>query len=84
VVVENVGPKTVDLSAWYLVVGEGRYFFFDGRELRPGEELVVHVGAGRSVDGRVYWGASAPVLDNDHETLKLVDGDTGRTVRLSY
>jgi micrococcal nuclease len=85
VVVENAGGATVDLSNWYLVDGDGKtYFFFDGRTLRPGEELVVHVGAGRDTDGHVYWGASSPVLDNDHETLKLVAGDTGRTVRLSY
>lgn len=85
VVVENAGEVTVDLSNWYLVDGDGKtYFFFDGRTLRPGEELVVHVGAGRNVDGHVYWGATSPVLDNDHETLKLVDGDTDRTVRLSY
>jgi len=85
VVVENAGEVTVDLSNWYLVDGDGKtYFFFDGRTLRPGEKLVVHVGAGRNVEGHVYWGASSPVLDNDHETLKLVDGDTDRTVHLSY
>lgn len=85
VVIENVGETTVDLSDWYLVDGDGRmYFFFDGRTLRPGGTLVVHVGAGQNTDGHVYWGASAAVLDNDHETLKLVDGDTDRTVKLSY
>jgi endonuclease YncB( thermonuclease family) len=84
-VVENAGEVTVDLSNWYLVDDDGNaYFFFDGRTLRPGEELVVHVGAGRNGDGHVYWGATSPVLDNDHETLKLVDGDTERTVGLSY
>lgn len=84
VVVENVGEKTVDLSNWYLVEGGGKTFFFDGRTLRPGERVVVHVGSGRRTDGHVYWGATAPVLDNDHETLQLVDGDSNRTVRLSY
>jgi len=85
VVLENAGEVTVDLSNWYLVDGDGKmYFFFDGRTLRPGERLVVHVGSGQNTDGHVYWGASTPVLDNDHETLKLVDGDTGRTVTLSY
>ncbi|AZH26616.1 lamin tail domain-containing protein [Haloplanus aerogenes] len=85
VVVENAGEVTVDLSNWYLIDGDGKmYFFFDGRTLRPGEQLVVHVGSGRNTDGHVYWGASSPVLDNDHETLKLVDGDTERTVKLSY
>jgi len=85
VVVENVGEKAVDLSDWYLTDGDGKtYFFFDGQTLRPGERLVVHVGAGRDTDGHVYWDASTPVLDNDHETLTLVDGDTDRTIRLSY
>ncbi|WP_251342624.1 lamin tail domain-containing protein [Haloplanus halophilus] len=85
VVIENTGPETVDLSNWYLVDGDGHtYFFFDGRELRPGTELVLHVGAGRDREGHVYWGASTPVLDNDHESLKLVDGDADRVVRFSY
>ncbi|WP_049937104.1 lamin tail domain-containing protein [Haloplanus natans] len=84
-VLKNAGDRTVDLSNWYLVDGDGKmYFFFDGRTLRPGEELVVHVGGGRNTDRHVYWGSSSPILDNDHETLKLVDGDTERTVRLSY
>jgi micrococcal nuclease len=84
VVIENTGRKTVDLSDWYLVDGDGKTYFFFDRTLRPGETLVVHVGSGRDTDGHVYWGASTPVLDNDHETLKLVDGDSDRTVRLSY
>jgi micrococcal nuclease len=84
-IVANAGDRTVDLSNWYLVDDDGKsQFFFDGRTLRPGEELVVHVGTGRNTDGHVYWGASAPVLDNDHETVTLVDGDADRTVRLSY
>jgi micrococcal nuclease len=85
VVVENAGRTTVDLADWYLREGDGRlYFSFDDRRLEPGDRLVVHVGEGRSREGHVYWGAGTPVLDNDHETLKLVDGDTGRVVRLSY
>jgi micrococcal nuclease len=85
VVVENAGERSVDLSNWYLTDDDGRtYFFFDGRTLRPGEELVVHVGDGRNRDGHVYWGSANPVLDNDHETLKLVDGDRDRVVQLSY
>ncbi|MFB6194739.1 MAG: lamin tail domain-containing protein [Haloplanus sp.] len=85
VVIENTGRRSVDLSDWYLVDGDGRtYFSFDGRTLRPGEELVFHVGEGRDTDGHVYWGESTPVLDNDHETLTLVDGDADRVVRSSY
>jgi micrococcal nuclease len=85
IVLANDGRATVDLSNWYLVDGDGRtYFFFDGRHLRPGERLVLHVGAGTGRDGHVYWGAAVPVLDNDHETLKLVDGDSDRVIRVSY
>jgi micrococcal nuclease len=85
VVVENTGRVAVDLSNWYLIDGDGHtYFFFDGRELRPGERLVLHVGEGRSTDDHVYWGASHPVLDNDHETIRLVDGDADRVVSVTY
>jgi len=85
VVVENAGRTTVDLSDWHLVDGDGhRYFFFDGRELRPSERVVLHVGTGRNREGHLYWGATTPVLDNDNETLRLVDGDTDRVVRFAY
>jgi hypothetical protein len=83
-VVENTGERSVDLSDWYLVVDDTHYFFFDDRRLQPGAELVVHVGAGRNADGHVYWGAGRPVLGNDGGSIRLVDGDTDRTVRLSY
>jgi endonuclease YncB( thermonuclease family) len=85
VVVENTGPETVDLSNWYLVDGDGHvYFGFGERALRPGEELVVHVGEGPDREGHVYWGSPHPVLDNDHESLRLVDGDADRVVNASY
>jgi endonuclease YncB( thermonuclease family) len=85
VVVENAGETTVDLSDWYLVDGDGyRYLFFDARTLRPGERLVIHVGEGPNREGHLYWGVSTPVLDNDHESLRLVDGDADRVVRFSY
>jgi len=85
VVVKNAGESTTDLSNWYLIEGDGRmYFFSANRTLRPGEELVVRVGSGRDTGSEVFWGANAPVLDNDHETLKLVDGDSEQTVRFSY
>ncbi|WP_435068982.1 lamin tail domain-containing protein [Haloplanus sp. C73] len=83
VVIENAGERTVDLSDWYLIADENYYFFGD-RTLRPGEELVVRVGSGQDAAGVVYWGAPRPILDNDHDTLKLVDGDTDRTVRVTY
>ncbi|GAB6861687.1 lamin tail domain-containing protein [Haloplanus litoreus] len=85
VVLENAGRVTVDLSNWYLIDGDGHtYFFFDGRELHPGEQLVLHVGEGQSTDGHVYWNAPRPVLDNDHDSIRLVDGDTDRVVKVSY
>jgi endonuclease YncB( thermonuclease family) len=83
VVVENTGRETVDLANWYLVDDDQAYYFADGT-LGPGESVVLHVGAGRNRDGHVYWGANAPVLDNDHESLRLVDGDADRVVNFSY
>jgi micrococcal nuclease len=84
VVVENTGRKTVDLSNWYLADGDDQAYFFADGALRPGESVVLHVGAGRDRDGHVYWGATSPVLDNDHESLRLVDGDTDRVVTVTY
>lgn len=84
VVVENTGERAVDLSDWRLVVDHTHYYFFDDRRLQPGSELVVHVGSGRDTEGHVYWAAGRPVLDDASGTLRLVDGDTDRTVRLSY
>ncbi|WP_338739329.1 lamin tail domain-containing protein [Haloplanus salilacus] len=83
-VVENTGERAVDLSDWHVVVDSTHYYFFDDRRLQPGAELVVHVGAGRDTQGHVYWAAGRPVLDDGSGTIRLVDGDTDRAVRLSY
>jgi micrococcal nuclease len=84
VVVRNTGPETVDLGGWYLRVEGGPIYFFEEHELKPGAELVVHAGSGRDTDTDVYWGVGRPVLDNDHDTLTLVDGTANRTARFSY
>lgn len=84
VVLGNDGDRAIDLSDWYVVVGDSDYYFFDDRRLQPGEELVIHVGTGRNTDGHVYWGSGQPVLDDDGGTIRLVDGDTDRVIRLSY
>jgi micrococcal nuclease len=84
VIVENTGERAVDLSDWYVVVDDTHYYFFDDRRLQPGTELVVHVGTGRDTEGHVYWATGRPVLGDGGGTIRLVDGDTDRTVRLSY
>jgi hypothetical protein len=80
----NDGDRAIDLSDRYLIVGDSDYYFFDDRRLQPGEELVIHVGTGRNTDGHVYWGSGRPILDNGGGTIRLVDGDTDRVIRLSY
>ncbi|MFB6121953.1 MAG: lamin tail domain-containing protein, partial [Haloferacaceae archaeon] len=83
-VVENVGSVTVHLGNWYLVVDGRRYGFFGPGELLPGRELTVHAGSGRDTPTDRYLGANAPLLDNDHATIVLRDGDTVRNVSVSY
>ncbi|WP_248896057.1 lamin tail domain-containing protein [Haloplanus halobius] len=83
VVIENTGRTTVDLSNWWLTVGD-TVVLLDGPALHPGTNLVVHVGTGRDTDGHLYLGATRPLLGNAHGTLKLSDGDSNRSVRLTY
>ncbi|MFC6989450.1 hypothetical protein ACFQJD_13400 [Haloplanus sp. GCM10025708] len=83
-VVENVGTETVHPGNWYLVVDDRRYQFFGPRELLPGQAMRVHTGSGRDTPPDRYLGANAPLLDNDHATIVLRDGDNVRNVTVSY
>ncbi|WP_299331534.1 lamin tail domain-containing protein [Haloplanus sp.] len=84
IIIENTGERAIDLSDWSLIVDDTHYYFFGDRRLQPGAELVVSVGTGRDDEGRVYWATGRPVLDDGSGTIRLIDGDTDRSVWLSY
>ncbi|MFB6108165.1 MAG: lamin tail domain-containing protein [Haloplanus sp.] len=84
VVLANDGRQNVDLSGWYLRVGDDQLYFFDDQVLEPGAELVVHVGSGTDAPDDVYWGSSHAVLGNDHDAVTVVDADGDDVDAVAY
>jgi micrococcal nuclease len=83
-IIENTGERAINLSDWSPVLDDTHHCFFGDRCLQPGAELVVSAGTGRDDEGRVYRATGRPVLNDGSGTIRPVDGDTGRSVRLSY
>lgn len=81
IVLENTGSSSVDLSNWELAdAADHTYTFPTGTVLEPGERLTIYTGSGSDTETALYWGQSAPVWNNDGDTVILRD-DQG-TIRL--
>jgi hypothetical protein len=58
ITVENVGDRTIDLSAWSLQVGDKPVKLPPNTELAPGKSLVLHGSAGTNDNDNIYLGSS--------------------------
>lgn len=89
VTIRNTGSTTIDLAAWTLSDAAGHRLALDGataedRRLQPGEDLVVHTGAGQPRPGHRYLDAPNPVWDDDGDRVRLVTDGGDRSVVLAY
>jgi len=79
---QNTGAQTVDLSGWTVSNERGQIFHFpDGYALGAGDVVFVHSGTGSATENVLYWGATAPVWNNDGDVAVLYDS-TGLIVTL--
>lgn len=80
VIFENTGSSSVDLSNWELAdAADHTYTFPEGTVIEPGEQITIYTGSGTDTETELYWGQSAPVWNNDGDTVILRD-DQGTTV----
>ncbi|WP_224334817.1 lamin tail domain-containing protein [Haloprofundus halobius] len=85
VVFRNDGSETLDLTGWTVNDEVGKeYRFPDGFALEPTETVTLRTGDGEDGDGTLYWGASAPVWNNDGDEVIVRDGAGTVVARRSY
>ncbi|MEZ3145299.1 lamin tail domain-containing protein [Halobaculum sp. MBLA0143] len=76
VTLRNVGDAPVELSGYTVADAAGHtHTFADGVVVDPGATLTLHTGAGDATASDRYWDASAPVWNNDGDTVTLTAPD---------
>jgi hypothetical protein len=71
---ENAGTEPVDLGGWTVSNERGAVFRFpNGYTLAVGAVVYVHSGTGTNSGNVVFWGAAAPVWNNDSDIAVLCD-----------
>jgi micrococcal nuclease len=73
IVVSNAGPEEVDLAGWAVREGGGVTFIFPPGLVRPGSSVTLHTGKGTGNGTSLYWNRTAPLLNNDGDTVTLLN-----------
>jgi hypothetical protein len=71
VVIRNNGDAAATLTGWTLKDAVGHTFTFPSFTLGTGNTVTVYTGSGTNTATSLYWGSSAPVWNNDHDTAYL-------------
>ncbi|WP_232702480.1 lamin tail domain-containing protein [Halobacterium wangiae] len=85
VVFENAGDDSLDLSGW--TVGDEAdhsYTVPEGVTLDPGTTVTLYTGSGTDSATELYWGADAPVWNNDGDTVFVRTDDGELVVEEAY
>jgi micrococcal nuclease len=73
IILSNAGPGEEDLAGWIVREGGGVTFTFPPGLIRPGSTVTLHTGKGTGNGTSFYWNRSAPLLNNDGDTVTLLD-----------
>lgn len=73
IIISNAGPETVDLGGWMIREGGGVAFTFPRIPILPGDTITLHPGKGTGNSTSVYWNHTSPLLNNDRDTVTLLD-----------
>lgn len=84
-VFENDGERRIDLGGWIVYNEAGQsYQFPEGTTLAPGDQVTLHSGPGRDVEGARYWGAETPVWGDRRDTVTVETGTGADVLVVSY
>ncbi len=73
VTIKNMGTSSLNLEKWTVKDSGTNIYEFCKYALEPGSAIYLFSGSGKDVDGKLYWGSSKPIWNNDHDTLYLRD-----------
>jgi micrococcal nuclease len=73
IILSNAGPEDTDLAGWRVREGGGVAFTFPRVLVPPGDAIELHTGRGAGNSTSLYWNRTAPFLNNDGDTVTLID-----------
>jgi micrococcal nuclease len=73
IVISNAGPGGGDLTGWRVREGGGATFTFPTALVSPGSTITLHTGKGTRNGTSFYWNSTAPILNNDGDSVTLLD-----------
>ncbi|MDD1705981.1 MAG: lamin tail domain-containing protein [Methanoregulaceae archaeon] len=79
ITIRNRGPTTADLTGWQIRDSDGFVYILPAVSLPSGKTMNLYTGNGTSSQGSLSMGSPVPVLNNDGDTVNLIDG-TGNHV----
>lgn len=68
------GEATLTMEDYAVEFGDGEMTDLPRRELDPGESLTLRVGNGSTTESEIYLGLDGPVIDNDGDTVSVLNG----------
>ena len=79
ITIRNRGLATADLTGWQIRDSDGFVYILPAVSLPSGKTMNLYTGNGTSSPGSLSMGSAVPVLNNDGDTVTLIDG-TGNHV----
>jgi micrococcal nuclease len=79
ITIRNNGPSTADLTGWQIRDSDGFVYVLPAVSLPSGKTMNLCTGNGTASPGSLSMGSPVPVLNNDGDTVTLIDG-TGNHV----
>ena len=73
IVLSNAGPGEADLAGWMVREGGGVSYTFPRVLVSPRSTIVLHIGEGAGNSTSLYWNRTSPLLNNDGDTVTLLD-----------
>ncbi len=71
--IRNRGTTNVDLTAWQIRDSDSFSYTIPPASLSPGGIIRIHVGNGTASAGELYMDLDGPVLNNDGDSVTLID-----------
>jgi micrococcal nuclease len=73
ITIRNRGNATVDLTGWQIRDSDGFVYILPALSLPSGKTMNLYTGNGTSSPGSLSMGSPVPVLNNDGDTVNLID-----------
>jgi micrococcal nuclease len=84
ITLQNNGSIPVTLTGWQVRDSDGFVYTFPVTALDPGAALILHTGSGILSSTHLYLNSTIPVLNNDADTVTLLDTGGAEVSRFSW